>query len=118
MKKYILIVLIFLAGFIFAGTRNSNFAAYSEPAISTISAQVNFDQCNNFTDYENFITNENLKNLKNSNNTELSLNSPIKLVAVKTFQVTTDLFQPDFKNKKRQLIDSYYNKLNLYPRAP
>lgn len=118
MKKCILIVLIFLVGFIFAGTHTTKCEPLDSSQIIIQNSAVKIEQENNFTDYENFITNENLKNLKSINNPELSTNSPIKFATAKDFQLKNEGSIQNFKNQKTKISKSNNNNLNLYPRAP
>lgn len=118
MKKFLIIIFIFLAGFIFAGTHSTACESVFGTHYVKLNSPTKIEQRNNFTDYENYVKNENLKNLNNTGSYETNSNTHIKTFLVAEYPINSKFEKIIFKNSQKKFIDNSNSKFNLYPRAP
>lgn len=119
MKKFLLVIFIFLAGFIFAGANASNCHIFHAETI-TINQTTDISSSSAFLDYENNINKENLKSFKISTERKNSGNTnPVKTLSFEnnneniTFEKQYTLIS--YQNTEQKFKDI---KFKLHPRAP
>ncbi len=118
MRKYLLIVFIFLAGFICAGA-DSSYCKASPAAIFQVQGYTSITQNPDFTDYENYVTKENIKSVTDIDNGKSNPNHINQTVSFENYT------NNHYCEKHNTGVVNYIHneqfkdiKYKLYPRAP